>query len=146
MDELKQAIHIILKNHNLHSKFTNSTYERPWNTQIVSQEAGKPLALHRHHNTLTIALYTVSTYDIDYDPLITIDMTLEWKVVSIYRFHTGLLVVDKTCSIQDAHKQCRELASHLMERHYHDTQIAAIVHNDGQQDQDGIHEMYRSML
>ena len=83
----------------------------------------RPLCLSKENNQLSLAHYTVSEWDIDYDPWMIINLD-DWTPISIYRFHHGQLIVGKDLTLKEALKQLNEWAETLLSQNYHNPLFA----------------------
>ncbi|KAI9093009.1 hypothetical protein DFS34DRAFT_631273 [Phlyctochytrium arcticum] len=131
---LEHVIIDILKTHDIFPAFAEHPNDGTvWSVEILpsegSQAFSRPLVIAREGNIISLAHYTISTYDIDYDPLMEFSIPegqslipetgSRWQLLSIYAFHSGLW--EAAGSEQEsawATERVRQWAEHLEEAGY----------------------------
>ncbi|KAI8894011.1 hypothetical protein BC833DRAFT_606488 [Globomyces pollinis-pini] len=112
----------IFKCHQINSFIQDPIHENSsFALNPIGSKFSKPLLVIRYSNKLQCAQFTESAYDKDYDPII------EWiingntlELVSIYRWHQGLLTVGKNIKKSDADDFVDNWILDLLERGYND--------------------------
>ncbi|KNC97411.1 uncharacterized protein SPPG_07335 [Spizellomyces punctatus DAOM BR117] len=131
--DMKTVLNDILTAYGLLLDFDAASDGTLWSIEIRPKEGAtaysRPLIIAREGPVLRLAHYTVSTYDIDYDPFVEFDMSSsDWPVISIYRFHTGYQCFDPNGAEQDeARAFIKEWAEGLVERGYCDASHGVVV-------------------
>ena len=105
-----------------------------WSFEIRAKEGStgfsRPLAISRIGQHISMAHYTKSEYDIDYDPWVTFAVHPEgWKPVAIYRWYSGDLKVDTQdgISIKDATDIVADWSRDLLQNGYNDLEMGYLV-------------------
>lgn len=81
---------------------------------------------------MRLAHYTISTYDVDFDPFVEFDVcekTDTWRVKSIYQFHSGY----RTILEEEEEKAMAFIAAWsetLKERGYADARQGQLIHHN----------------
>ncbi|KAJ3164181.1 hypothetical protein HDU88_005493 [Geranomyces variabilis] len=96
--EVPRVVTGILAAHGLADSFRSAHPERIWSVEIRPKEGATtgfslPLVIAREGCIIRLGSYTVSTWDVDYDPILELDTCVAgsqpWRLVSLYRFHAG---------------------------------------------------------
>ncbi|KAI8918486.1 hypothetical protein DFJ77DRAFT_455785 [Powellomyces hirtus] len=135
----------ILRAHGLFDAFLNTSPDRIWSIEIRPKEGATtgfslPLIIAREGSMVRLASYTVSTYDVDYDPVlefevisinpaatIAVPALTSWRIASLYRFHTGTCVFAETDDRTEADAFAAQWCEVLLERGYSDVSQGEIV-------------------
>ncbi|TPX57790.1 hypothetical protein PhCBS80983_g03598 [Powellomyces hirtus] len=123
----------ILRAHGLFDAFLNTSPDRIWSIEIRPKEGATtgfslPLIIAREGSMVRLASYTVSTYDVDYDPVLEFEViSINWRIASLYRFHTGTCVFAETDDRTEADAFAAQWCEVLLERGYSDVSQGEIV-------------------
>ncbi|EGF82336.1 hypothetical protein BATDEDRAFT_22722 [Batrachochytrium dendrobatidis JAM81] len=130
---MKTAIHTILNTFGLNDDFVTagSNLDSIWSIEIESKVGStsfsRPLVIAREGMIIRLAHYTVSTYDVEYDPLVEFLVQDEsWTILSIYSHGSGNRVVGETLTVKEADAIVTAWASRLLETGYNDPNQACI--------------------
>jgi hypothetical protein len=111
---MREMIQRILQAHNAIDEFNCSIREKIYfEMEIIPSEEGtsfsRPLSIISTGNNVILSHYTISTYDVDYNPLIEFRVEGDtWIPLSIFRFFSGLRVVGETINMDEILEICKE--------------------------------------
>ncbi|KAI8815728.1 uncharacterized protein EV422DRAFT_572544 [Fimicolochytrium jonesii] len=136
---MESVIHAILAAHNLLDSFHEA--RDFWSVEVQPAEGSTgfylPLIIARDGPIVSLAHYTISTYDVDYDPLAEFEISAPaqapsaWRLLSVYRFHAGFLAFDENGAQGEATRFVDEWVGRLRERGYMERSMGRIVWKAG---------------
>lgn len=129
ISSMKDAISTILRSHIELDAFQAA--DAYWQVEIVPSDGStsfsRPLSIAKQGQFISIAHYTISTYDVDYDPIVEFEIVgNDWIPVSIFKFHSGQRLVGKTITLQEANEMVKNWKNDIIDAGYADTSQARI--------------------
>ncbi|KAH6575979.1 hypothetical protein BASA50_007048 [Batrachochytrium salamandrivorans] len=131
---MEDSIRAILEAFGLLSEFMSSQ-EYPqsiWSIEIGPTEGStafsRPLVISREGNIVRLAHYVMSTYDIEYDPLMEFAVGIDgcWVPISVFRHWSGLKFINKDIPVDEATALATQWATSLLENGYNNPDLACV--------------------
>ncbi|KAL2915012.1 hypothetical protein HK105_205556 [Polyrhizophydium stewartii] len=133
---MRKAIERILAAHGVLHEFeaAGGDGHGVWSIELHSRDGatafGRPLVVAREGSAVRLGNYTVSTYDVEFHPLVELAAgsgAAEWTPVSVFSHYSGFKTVPGRMPLDEAQRMLDDWAAQLAGAGYDDPAQAVIV-------------------